>query len=54
MACLFSRRSFRMTFRKIGVCSEIIELLHDKGMLMPTEVQKACIPEILSGRSLIT
>lgn len=42
-----------MTFRKIGVCPEIIELLHDKGILIPSEVQAACIPEILNGRDVV-
>lgn len=38
-----------MSFKKIGVCPEIVELLHDKGILVPSEVQAACIPEILNG-----
>ncbi|KAM3177004.1 hypothetical protein ACTXT7_005380 [Hymenolepis weldensis] len=42
-----------MTFGKIGVCPEIIELLHDKGILIPSEVQTACIPEILNGRDVV-
>ncbi|VDO05177.1 unnamed protein product [Rodentolepis nana] len=42
-----------MTFKKIGVCPEIIDLLHDKGILIPSEVQTACIPEILAGRDVV-
>nr|CDS15648.1 ATP dependent RNA helicase DDX49 [Echinococcus granulosus] len=42
-----------MTFRKIGVCPEIIELLHEKGILVPSEVQAACIPEVLSGHDVV-
>ncbi|VDN14892.1 unnamed protein product [Dibothriocephalus latus] len=38
-----------MTFRKLGVCSEIVELLRDKGILVPSEVQRGCIPPILEG-----
>ncbi|KAM7541462.1 hypothetical protein Aperf_G00000024399 [Anoplocephala perfoliata] len=42
-----------MSFKQIGVCSEIVELLHDKGILIPSEVQAACIPEILNGRDVV-
>ncbi|KAL5962288.1 putative ATP-dependent RNA helicase DDX49 [Taenia solium] len=42
-----------MTFGKIGVCSEIIELLHEKGILVPSEVQAACIPQVLAGHDVV-
>ncbi len=42
-----------MTFKKIGVCPEIIELLNDKGILVPSEVQSGVIPEILAGRDVV-
>lgn len=38
-----------MTFEKLGVCPEIVELLRDKGINTPTEVQEGCIPIILEG-----
>ncbi|VDD78644.1 unnamed protein product [Mesocestoides corti] len=42
-----------MTFKSLGVCPEIIELLHDKGILIPSEVQSACIPMILAGNDIV-
>ncbi|CAH8841427.1 unnamed protein product [Trichobilharzia szidati] len=42
-----------MTFEKLGVCPEIIELLQDKGITVPTEVQRGCIPIILEGNDVV-
>nr|CAH8841674.1 unnamed protein product [Trichobilharzia regenti] len=42
-----------MTFEKLGVCPEIIELLQDKGITVPTEVQTGCIPIILEGNDVV-
>ncbi|VDL95687.1 unnamed protein product [Schistocephalus solidus] len=36
-----------MSFRRLGVCPEIVELLRDKGIIVPSEVQLGCIPPIL-------
>nr|VZI47940.1 unnamed protein product [Spirometra erinaceieuropaei] len=42
-----------MSFRRLGVCPEIVELLRDKGILVPSEVQRGCIPPILEGNDII-
>ncbi|CAH8523443.1 unnamed protein product [Schistosoma haematobium] len=42
-----------MTFEKLGVCPEIVELLRDKGINTPTEVQEGCIPIILEGNDVV-
>ncbi|CAH8512000.1 unnamed protein product [Heterobilharzia americana] len=42
-----------MTFENLGVCSEIVELLRDKGITNPTEVQRGCIPIILEGNDVV-
>lgn len=39
----------RMSFENLGVCSEIVELLKDKGIFKPTDVQMGCIPLIIEG-----
>lgn len=42
-----------MSFADLGVCSEILELLKDKGITKPTEVQRECIPPILQGMDVV-
>nr|AAW27582.1 SJCHGC09528 protein [Schistosoma japonicum] len=42
-----------MSFGELGVCPEIVELLRDKGISAPTEVQKGCIPVILEGNDVV-
>uniref|UniRef100_A0A0X3PG96 RNA helicase n=1 Tax=Schistocephalus solidus TaxID=70667 RepID=A0A0X3PG96_SCHSO len=42
-----------MSFRRLGVCPEIVELLRDKGIIVPSEVQLGCIPPILEGNDII-
>ncbi|KAF5402730.1 DEAD/DEAH box helicase [Paragonimus heterotremus] len=42
-----------MNFQSLGVCSEIIELLKDKGITKPTEVQNGCIPSIIEGLDVV-
>ncbi|KAL3317996.1 hypothetical protein Ciccas_003348 [Cichlidogyrus casuarinus] len=42
-----------MSFKKLGVCKEIIKILLDKGISKPTEVQSGCIPSILSGQDVV-
>ncbi|CAL8091912.1 unnamed protein product [Calicophoron daubneyi] len=42
-----------MSFKSLGVCPEIIELLRDKGITKPTDVQNGCIPLVLDGSDVV-
>ncbi|TPP62178.1 ATP-dependent RNA helicase Dbp8 [Fasciola gigantica] len=42
-----------MSFAELGVCSEILELLKDKGITKPTDVQSGCIPKIFLGLDVV-
>jgi hypothetical protein len=43
-------RTSHVTFSQIGVSIPLQKALHSMAITTPTEVQKACIPQLLSGR----
>ena len=42
-----------MSFEKLGLCSEILKSIKEKGYVNPTEIQERAIPQVLMGRDLL-
>lgn len=42
-----------MSFEKLGLCSEILKSIEEKGYVNPTEIQERAIPQVLMGRDLL-
>ena len=42
-----------MSFKKLGLCSEILKSIKEKGYVNPTEIQERAIPQVLMGRDLL-
>jgi superfamily II DNA/RNA helicase len=42
-----------VSFEKLGLCSEILKSIKEKGYVNPTEIQERAIPQVLMGRDLL-
>jgi len=42
-----------VSFEKLGLCSEILKSIEEKGYVNPTEIQERAIPQVLMGRDLL-
>ncbi len=42
-----------MSFKKLGLCNEILSSINDIGYKKPTDIQKQSIPHILMGRDIL-
>ncbi|MDD5192376.1 MAG: DEAD/DEAH box helicase, partial [Candidatus Nanoarchaeia archaeon] len=41
------------TFRKLGICEPILQVIEEEGFEEPTEIQEKSIPVILEGKDII-
>lgn len=46
-------RTSKQTFRQLGLDTWLVDSLQSLSIREPTEIQRACIPPILSGRDVI-